>query len=86
MIPVAVLTIIAPNNGVQPCFRRSLTKLFRRTKWTQKQVETTRKMQSTRGNGVLTKSISSVEIRPRRQRVMRSPKHEAIGGAMLSTL
>jgi hypothetical protein len=43
-----------------------------------------RNMQTMRGRGVLTKLIRKVDTRPKRQSVMRSPRQEAIGGAILS--
>jgi len=39
----------------------------------------------TNGSGVWRNGMRSVETRPTRQRVTRSPRQEAIAGAMLST-
>lgn len=41
-------------------------------------------MPSMKGMGVCRKGMRSVETRPMRQRVTRSPRQEAIAGAMLS--
>ena len=46
--------------------------------------EPTRRRESRRGKGVLTNEIRMVETMPRRQRVIRSPRQAATGGAMLS--
>ena len=75
---------MAPKSGVQPCERRLLTCGFLRTQIMHAVDEMTRRMHKTRGSGVLTKPMRNVDTSPKRQRVMRSPKHAATGGAILS--
>jgi hypothetical protein len=41
-------------------------------------------MKTRNGTGVFKKGIRIFEMMPRRKRVTRSPKHEAMGGAILS--
>ena len=54
------------------------------TKNAQAHEEIASRMQTMRGNGVLTKLMRSVEVRPNRQSVIKSPRQAAIGGAILS--
>lgn len=75
---------MAPNRGDQPCPIRSFTKGFRRVQTAQKIDERTTRKAMMRGAGVLTKLMRAAETAPRRQSVTRSPKQEAIGGAILS--
>lgn len=86
IIPVAVLMIIAPNNGVHPCEISPRTYGFLRTYSAHPKEDIMRRTQKTRGRGVLTKPMRNVETSPRRQRVMRSPKQAAMGGAILSDI
>jgi hypothetical protein len=75
---------IAPNSGDQPCLIKSLTNEFRRVKAVQDNDDNITRMPRMNGNGVLTKLIRAAETTPTRQRVIRSPRQAAMGGAMLS--
>jgi len=83
-IPVALLMTIAPNSGVQPCHIRCLTTLLPRTIKAHKVAEHIRNNTMIRGHRVLTKLIKIEEIVPSKHNVTRSPRQDAIGGAMLS--
>ena len=85
IIPVALLITMAPNRGGQPCHMRSLTSLLRLTKKVHQIADKTRNNTSTSGNGVLTKLIKAEETVPSKDSVTKSPRHDATGGAILST-
>lgn len=83
-IPVALLITIAPNSGLHPCVKRSLTNGFLRVQTAQVIEDKITRMARKKGMGVLTKLMRAAETIPKRQRVTRSPRQDAIGGAMLS--
>ena len=84
MIPVAVLITIAPNKGVQPCVINGLTYSLRWTITAQATAVSTKRINRTSGTGVSTKLTSKDDTRPKRHKVMRSPRQAAMGGAILS--
>lgn len=83
-IPVALLITIAPNSGLHPCFRRSFTNGFLRVQTAQVIEDSITRIARKKGMGVLTKLMRAAETTPTRQRVTRSPRQDAMGGAMLS--
>ena len=83
-IPVPQLMTIAANRGTQPSQRRWLTLRLRRVTTAQPTAATARMMIMMRGKGVLIRTMLTDDARPSKRRVTRSPRHAAIGGAMLS--
>ena len=79
-----VLMAMAPKRGDHPCVSRGRTCGLRRVKRREAVALQTMRMASIKGTGVLITLMRRAEVRPTKQRVMRSPRHEAIGGAMLS--
>jgi len=83
-MPVALLMIMAPNNGDQPCLIRSFTKGFRCVMRAHEKDDNMTSRTRMNGNGVFTRLMRAAETTPTRQSVTRSPRQAAIGGAMLS--
>lgn len=83
-MPVPLLMTIAPKSGAQPCVRRGATRGFRRVKRPQESADRTTRTAMVKGIGVCRKMMSTEETAPRRMSVTRSPRQEAMGGAMLS--
>lgn len=83
-MPVPLLMTMAPKSGVQPCDMRSLTKLFPRTTTAHATAEDMTSIAMIRGNAVLIQFINTELMAPRRDKVTRSPRKDATGGAMLS--
>ena len=83
-IPVALLITIAPNSGLHPCNKRSFTNEFLRVQIAQVIEDSITRMARKKGMRVLTKLMRAAETTPTKQRVTRSPRQDAIGGAMLS--
>lgn len=84
-MPVPLLMTIAPKSGAQPCVRSGATRGFRRVNIPQESAERTTRMATVNGMGVCRKMIRTEETAPRSMSVTRSPRQEAMGGAMLST-
>jgi hypothetical protein len=76
---------IAPSNGVQPSLRSGLTCSFFVTKVAQKVAKRMTIAMTTKGAAVPIPRMRRVDIAASIDMVTRSPKQEAIGGAMLST-
>lgn len=84
-MPVPLLMIMAPNRGDQPCVSNGFTcGFFNVTKVQPIPAAKSRTAIMMRMTGTLMKSMYMAETNPRRHSVMRSPRHAAIGGAMLS--
>lgn len=86
-IPVPLLITIAPKSGLHPCQIKCLTSGFRRAMVPHTPMETTTIMtirMIKRIGGEENNGRSRVELMPRSVRVTRSPRQDAIGGAMLS--
>lgn len=78
--------IIATNNGVHPCHKRSRTCPFRLVESPNAAAERTTMRQTIAGTGVCMKGNNAVAMNPRTIRVTKSPRQEATGGAMLSVV
>lgn len=83
-MPVPLLMTIAPIRGLQPWVSRPLTCAFLLANMQQKIANRTRKTKITEGTGVCRTPMKRLDVSPRRRRVTRSPRHAAIGGAILS--
>jgi len=81
---VPQLITIAPNNGDQPSFIKCFTAGFRRVNVAHVKADSTTRILRIRGTGVSMTRIKRDETRPTKERVTRSPKQLATGGAMLS--
>ena len=82
--PATELITMAPKRGDQPCDRRPATCGLRREKYRETIAILVTSVRITNGTGVFKNGMRAFETRPRRKRVTRSPRQEAIGGAMLS--
>lgn len=85
-IPVPQLMTMAPKSGVQHCNRRGDTCGFRRVKYKQVTAALVTSMKIMNGMGVFKNGIRIFETMLRRKSAVRSPRHEAMGGAILSLI
>jgi len=83
-MPVATSITIAPNSGDHPSSNKCRTRGFRRVNVAHVMALRMTTKPTTEGIGVLIIGMSRVDTKPMKLRVMRSPKQEAIGGAILS--
>jgi hypothetical protein len=83
-MPLAQEIAIAPKSGIQPWKSKSWTLLLRLTRRTHIVAEIIVSIQQMRGMGVLMTRMRIEEMAPRRLSVRRSPRPDAIGGAILS--
>jgi hypothetical protein len=85
-MPVALLMTMAPNSGDHPWKMRCRTCSLRWTRTPAPTAMATITRTTTSGSAVVMKSIRPCETSPTNVRVTKSPRHAAMGGAMLSVL
>jgi len=83
-MPVPLLIAIAPNRGDQPSLMSGRTCGLFNVYIKQLMAMHTTKAATMKGMGVRIKGISNVDTVPTRSRVTKSPRQEAIAGAILS--